>query len=142
MMSKGPNVFLTATDRKGDWARHVNEVWPGIHAGSAALEILVGPDRMFGAYGLGNLRSRRLQITRSVYLPGGWTKPHVHPDHEQAYYVIKGRALVTVGGEERVLGPGEVAYVPAGVEHGYSTYGNEPVELLDIHAYEAADQGH
>jgi len=135
----GRRAFLTSGDRKGDWAQHVNEVWPGVHDGNKSLRILIGPDRLFSEYDLNNLRSKRLQITHSVYKPGGWTKKHVHPDHEQAYYVIKGRALVTVGDEERVLGPGELAFVPMGVEHGYSTFGHEPVELLDIHCYEDTD---
>ncbi len=133
---EGRPVFLTASDPKGDWARHVEEVWPDVHDGNVQLQILMGPDRLFERYALGNLRSRRLQITRSVYAPGGWTKKHTHPDHEHAYYVVRGQALVTVGDKAQVLGPGEVAYIPMGVEHGYATHGGETVELLDIHAYE------
>jgi mannose-6-phosphate isomerase-like protein (cupin superfamily) len=129
-------AFLTSRERKGNWAQHVNDVWPGVHDGNQSLRILIGPDRLFGKYDLNNLRSKRLQITHSIYRPGGWTKRHVHPDHEQAYYIIRGRALVTVGEQTRVLGPGEVAFVPMGVEHRYSTYGGAPVELLDIHCYE------
>ncbi len=96
----------------------------------------MGPDRLFKKYRLNNLSSRRLQITRSVYAPGGWTKKHTHPDHEHAYYIVRGHALVTVDDEERILGPGETAFVPQGAEHGYATHGNGEVELLDIHAYE------
>ena len=51
-------------------------VRPGVDSGHEALLVLVGPDRIFGKHGLGNLKSRRLQITRSVYLSGGWTKKH------------------------------------------------------------------
>ena len=133
-----PPIFLTSSDAKGDWAKHVEEVWPDVHDGCIQLQILMGPDRFFEKYALNNLRSRRLQITRSVYAPGGWTKKHVHTDHEHAYYIIRGRALVTVGREQRVLGPGDVAFIPQGADHGYATHGDEPVELLDIHAYEDA----
>ena len=140
MTEKARKVFLTAKDRKGNWAKHVEEVWPDVHDGNIQLQILMGPDSLYEKYALNNLRSRRLQITRSVYAPGGWTKQHVHPDHEHAYYVIRGHATVTVGAEERVLGPGDTAFIPMGVEHGYATHGGEPVELLDIHAYEDAGQ--
>jgi quercetin dioxygenase-like cupin family protein len=63
----------------------------------------------------------------------------VHPDHEHAYYVMSGHALVQVARDERVLGPGEIAFIPKGALHGYRTHGTEPVELLDIHAYEQDD---
>jgi mannose-6-phosphate isomerase-like protein (cupin superfamily) len=131
--------FLTAKDRKGDWAKFVEEAHPGVHDGNLKLQILMGPDSKFLRYDLGNLRTRRLQITRSVYAPGGWTKTHAHPDHEHAYYVIRGRAIVQVGDQEKVIGPGELAYIPSGTPHGYRTHGSEPVELLDIHAYETDD---
>ncbi|MBI4220624.1 MAG: cupin domain-containing protein [Chloroflexi bacterium] len=139
MSTEAPRVFLTHKDSKGDWARFVEEAHPGVHEGNIELQILLGPDSKFLRYELGNLRSNRLQITRSVYGPGGWTRPHSHPDHEHAYYVIRGQALVKVGDQERVLGAGEVAYIPKGTLHGYKAHGSEPVELLDIHAYEQDD---
>lgn len=138
-MTPDAQNFLRSADPKGDWAKFVEEDHPGVHDGNVELQILMGPDSKFLRYALGNLRARRLQITRSVYGPGGWTRPHVHDDHEHAYYVISGRALVQVGAVEQVLGPGEVAFIPRGTLHGYRTHGSEPVELLDIHAYEQDD---
>lgn len=131
--------FLRRADPKGDWAKYVEGEHPGVHDGNVELQILMGPDHKFLRYGLGNLRTRRLQITRSVYAPGGWTREHVHDDHEHAYYVISGQALVRVADSEQVLGPGDVAFIPRGTLHGYRTHGSEPVELLDIHAYERDD---
>ena len=62
------NTFLTAADPKGEWGKYVDETWPGVHSGSSELQILMGPDRLFEKYSLGNLRSRRLQITRSAFM--------------------------------------------------------------------------
>ncbi|MFQ5912317.1 MAG: cupin domain-containing protein [Nitrospinota bacterium] len=42
--------------------------------------------------------------------------PHSHP-HEQLTYVLEGSHRMRVGGEERILKRGEIAYVPPGVEH-------------------------
>lgn len=42
--------------------------------------------------------------------------PHAHP-HEQLTYVLEGSHRVRIGGEERILRKGEIAYIPPGVEH-------------------------
>jgi mannose-6-phosphate isomerase-like protein (cupin superfamily) len=41
---------------------------------------------------------------------------HRHPQ-EEVWNVVSGRLAVTVEGSERVIGPGEVAIVPAGAPH-------------------------
>ncbi len=56
--------------------------------------------------------------------------PHQH-EAEQVSIVLSGRMRFTVGGEERVLGPGEVAYVPGGVLHSIESL-DEYVEVLDV----------
>ncbi|MDP6618379.1 MAG: cupin domain-containing protein [Nitrospinota bacterium] len=42
--------------------------------------------------------------------------PHSHP-HEQLTYVLEGSHRMRVGGKERILKTGELAYVPPDVEH-------------------------
>ncbi|HEX9264185.1 MAG TPA: cupin domain-containing protein [Candidatus Binatia bacterium] len=51
------------------------------------------------------------------YTPGVGAPPHVHA-HESLAYVVKGKVKMTVGGEEYILGPGDVCRHPKGVPHG------------------------
>jgi quercetin dioxygenase-like cupin family protein len=55
---------------------------------------------------------------------------HEHP-HEQMGLIIEGRAEFTVGGERRVLGPGEMYQIPGGVRHSVLAL-DEPVTVLDV----------
>ena len=55
---------------------------------------------------------------------------HSHP-HEQAGTVISGELELTIGGETRLLKPGDCFIVPSGVEHGANT-GDTPVRVLDV----------
>lgn len=62
-------------------------------------------------------------------IPGGTgAKPHSHPN-EQVIVVLKGRMRFHLGGEERVVGPGEVVLIPPGIEHG--TNALEDVEFFN-----------
>lgn len=52
-----------------------------------------------------------------VELAAGSVVPtHQHP-HEQLSYVLSGRIDFTVGGETRVMGPGDCALIPGNVPH-------------------------
>jgi quercetin dioxygenase-like cupin family protein len=62
---------------------------------------------------------------------GSHATPHSHP-HEQLVWIIKGRMDFRIGKEKRVLGPGDVAVIPGGVEH--EAFVEEDVEALDTFA--------
>ncbi|MES2694920.1 MAG: cupin domain-containing protein, partial [Verrucomicrobiota bacterium] len=53
---------------------------------------------------------------------------HFHPHREEIIYVIYGRAEQWVGKEYRILGPGEMAHIPAGTIH--ATYNPFPEPLV------------
>jgi mannose-6-phosphate isomerase-like protein (cupin superfamily) len=130
----GPSRYtLAASDSKESWSGRLAELYPNEDQNALEMWILTGPDYEFGRFRLGNLATRRMQITESVHGPGKTGFLHTHDDHEQLYYVAAGRAVVAVGEEERTLGPGGVAYIPQGVVHGYRTSGDAPLRLLDIH---------
>ena len=59
-------------------------------------------------------------LLRIEYLARAVTPPpadHVHPEQEERVEVVTGTVRCRVGGEERVLGPGEVLTLPPGVPH-------------------------
>ncbi len=57
-------------------------------------------------------------MTFSYYdiMAGSDVHQHHHPQ-EEVWHIVSGQLEVTLDGEVRVLGPGEVAVVPSDVEH-------------------------
>jgi quercetin dioxygenase-like cupin family protein len=49
--------------------------------------------------------------------PGRRAAEHVHPEMEERYEVVAGRAAFRVGGVESEAGPGEAVVVPPGTAH-------------------------
>src|SRR6266853_4972306 len=72
-----------------------------------------------------NIMICRLRIAPNVVTPA-----HDHP-HEQMTLVERGRALFTIGDEERIAQAGDVLHFPAGTWHG-ATMLDEEVILVDI----------
>jgi quercetin dioxygenase-like cupin family protein len=67
--------------------------------------------------------------------PGfGPVDPHVHEDHTDSFYVLEGEVEFTIGDEIIRAGPGTWVAAPAGVRHGFSIPGPQPVRFLNIHA--------
>lgn len=57
--------------------------------------------------------------------------PHSHP-HEQAIYVLQGRAKYCIGDTQIVLGPGGLLCVPPNETHFAEVIGDEDVLALDV----------
>ena len=76
------------------------------------------PERGFQrAYQLLVVSAKDLQLCRAV-LPAGEGHPfHTHPELEEIIYVLEGQVEQWVETEKRMLQPGEVAHIPAGVVH-------------------------
>ncbi len=85
------------------------------------------------AFDLDDLRSERLTSGRSYLdfvrsgdlsvglyeLPAGGVDPQGPHTEDEVYYVVSGRAWITVGDEERAVGPGSVVFVDAGAIHRF-----------------------
>ena len=84
------------------------------------------------------------QITFEVRTPerlvmrSTWTRPgrraatHVHPEMEERYEILEGRAAFQIGDAERTAGPGEIVVVPPGTPHLAWNPTDNPVELRII----------
>jgi quercetin dioxygenase-like cupin family protein len=57
-------------------------------------------------------------------------QPHSHPN-DQIAIMLKGRMLMEVDGEQRILEPGDFAYVPRNVTHRIQTL-DEDALVLDV----------
>ena len=69
-----------------------------------------------------------IEVGRYRFAPGTGSKPHKHPE-EQVINVLSGKFRVRIGNEERILGPGEAALVPANIEHEARAMDSE-VEII------------
>ena len=59
---------------------------------------------------------------------------HVHPDEDDAFYIVEGEMTFVFGDEEAVAPPGTFVLVPPGVSHGFRNDGSIPVRMFNIHA--------
>ena len=70
---------------------------------------------------MGEHGGRRLASLRGHELPAGGVDPQQPHTEDEVYYVVGGRALLRVAGEDRAVGPGSLVFVAAGVEHRFHT---------------------
>ena len=78
----------------------------------------------------GVFETERFFCDTYCFEPGQSQSPHTHPREDKVYYVIEGRGMFTVGGEERELGPGEIVLAPAGESHGVANRAQERLVTL------------
>jgi len=61
--------------------------------------------------------------------PGHRAIEHAHPEMEERWEVVEGRAAFRIGDHERELGPGEWIVAPPGTPHRAWNPGDTPVRL-------------
>jgi quercetin dioxygenase-like cupin family protein len=71
-----------------------------------------------------------IMMCRFRFAPFVETPAHRH-SHEQMTLVVQGRVRFIIGGEERIVSPGEVLHFPSNSWHG-ATMLDEEVVLIDI----------
>lgn len=71
-----------------------------------------------------------LQIDLFVREGGAVSVEHIHPEQEERFVVRRGEMTIVINGEERVLGPGDEATVPAGTPHVWWNSGKEELNTL------------
>lgn len=91
--------------------------------------VVVDPARPQGTFAAG------LTASVDVVAPGDRVPLHTHPIDEVCI-VVTGKARLTVGDETTSVGPGAIAFVPAGVPHAAENHGVEPVRILGVFASE------
>ncbi|HLA17770.1 MAG TPA: cupin domain-containing protein [Dehalococcoidia bacterium] len=82
----------------------------------------------------GQSGSRNLAITWVEGAPGSRQDVHTHPDSEQVYVIVRGRGVMTVGGEEQEVSAGTLVLVPPGAGHAILNTGDEPLVFVSATA--------
>jgi quercetin dioxygenase-like cupin family protein len=72
-----------------------------------------------------------IQVVEYHFSPNQTFPEHKHDDTEQMGYLISGKMGFRIGGEEKVVMPGEYYHAPVGVMHSAWTM-EEASVLLDI----------
>jgi quercetin dioxygenase-like cupin family protein len=76
------------------------------------------------------VRTPELLVMHTVWTrPGHRAVEHIHPEMEERFHVLAGRAAVRIRGKERIAGPSEVVIVPPGTPHLAWNPTNGPVRL-------------
>jgi len=85
---------------------------------------------IFPGVEISTVAGRAMMLSVVTFEPGSLVPDHAHP-HEQMGMMISGRAEFTVGGETKVLGPGDIWRIPGGVVHRVRAFGG-PAVALDV----------
>ncbi len=73
------------------------------------------------------------ELTVNQLDPRGTISPHVH-SYEEGFYILAGRAVVSIGRNAHPPGPGDYGTIKVGTEHSWRNAGSEPVRWLRMAA--------
>lgn len=79
-----------------------------------------------------NAGSDDLYLCRATFPPGEAHLFHFHPGREEIIYVLEGQAEQWVGETKKILKPGEMALIPAGMPHMTYNPGPDTLKFLAI----------
>jgi mannose-6-phosphate isomerase-like protein (cupin superfamily) len=91
--------------------------------------------------GPGRSGSDRIEVVLGQIEFGGQADPHAHPDQEQAFFVLEGKAVVEIEGESEVVGPNDFVYLPSGTSHQVTPLKGPPLRLLIIYSPPISSSG-
>ncbi len=60
--------------------------------------------------------------------------PHYHKEHAETFYMLDGQLSWTVGGETRIIGAGDLVYIPPNTVHSVFVVGSKPAHVLFIYS--------
>ena len=83
--------------------------------------------------GRGNTSTKNISIQISDIPLNSQQPSHKH-EPEQCYYIIKGKGLMKIEDEEKIVEPGDAVYIPSNKEHGIKNVGKEVLEYLTANA--------
>lgn len=85
-------------------------------------------------------RGEKIEVRLARYPARTEVKPHASP-HEQVQSILKGKAKYRVGGEEKVVGPGEAVLIRPNTEHAVQVLEEmEVVSFRDVRPAARAEQ--
>ena len=77
-----------------------------------------------------HIPARNLSLAEARLERGASTALHYHDESEEVYYVIAGRGILMIAGEETDIGPGQAALIPPRSRHRVANTGDEDLVFL------------
>jgi len=74
-------------------------------------------------------------FAKTVIEPGNSIGTHTHEGDMEAYYILKGKALVSDNGNEVILEPGDCNVCQDGQSHSIKNVGEEALEYIAVILY-------
>jgi mannose-6-phosphate isomerase-like protein (cupin superfamily) len=81
-----------------------------------------------------DFRSTIQFLHETSVMPNSTIGYHKHSGNEEIYYVIEGKGLMVVDGEERIIGPGDAVITYSGSSHGLKNIGDKNLKILVFEA--------
>ena len=69
-------------------------------------------------------------VSLAMLEPGLSYEPHEHKDHEEVYYITKGRGSIRIDNEVGQFKDGDIIYIPEKTMHSMINDGKEAIEFL------------
>lgn len=88
-------------------------------------------ERIYELLGTESKTAQKLSIALVEIEKNGSSNAHLHPVVEECYIMLQGEARLVIEGRERILKPGDVAYIPIGKVHQIF---NDKAETLKFYA--------
>lgn len=125
----GPDAVLVARKDADQDVKHVVEALKARNHPTATQN-----RRMYRPWGWyeGVHAGDRFQVKRITVNPGEKLSLQKHFHRAEHWVVVNGTALVSVDGEERLLGENESVYIPLGAVHRLSNPGKVPLNLIEV----------
>ena len=73
--------------------------------------------------------------------PNGGQVPWHNQEQEEVYFVLEGTGEMCLGEEKRLLTTGQAVYIPSGVFHQLTNFGDTPLRMLYVYG-PAGDVAH
>lgn len=71
-----------------------------------------------------------MYAARALLQPGLSYHAHAHDDHEEVYYIIKGRGEIRIDDEVKEIRDGDIIYIGVNQVHEIRNTGEEMIEFL------------
>lgn len=74
----------------------------------------------------------RHSVAHIIIPPGKSSRLHYHPEAEESYYILRGRAKMALDDESMIIEPGQIVLIPPKKNHQITNIGAEDLEFLAI----------
>lgn len=97
----------------------IRKIWEEADKSDIKEKLLINPDE-----------TETIALGYVAVNSGESTEIGLHDDEEEVYVILKGKAILSIGDEEREVSMGDVAYVPRNNMHRMKCISEEKLEYL------------